>query len=364
MLRTTMATPTLKGRLVRLRPATMADRTMVHAWSYAPDVARWLHLSDPPSKTLDAWGEDWEDHYFLDGGGERGRMYLILRDEEPVGVIAHSDVDARRRVEIDLWLASAAHFGRGYGPDAIEVLVAFLQAERGVRTFMMQPSARNPRAIRAYEKAGFVRVPATAQEIEADWGGVDHHDSVLMLRHAGATAARGVPRGRGGIQRLGPGDGARLRAIRLRALADAPDAFSSTLAEAETRASEDWEAQVSELPTFVWHEGGADLGMVRGAPHTEEPTAAYLISMWVAPEARGRGVGEALAHEVVAWARGRGLRRLVLDVAVHNVPARRLYERLGFVATGATPQTPACVREMEMAMELRATGDADAGAEP
>ena len=158
------------------------------------------------------------------------------------------------------------------------------------------------------------------------------------------------------IERLRPGDGERLRAIRLRSLADAPEAFGSTLAESELRSPEDWEAQVVALPTFVWSDGDADLGMVRAAPHDADAEAGYLISLWVAPVARGRGVGAALVGEVVAWARGRGLRRLILDVGEHNVAARRLYERNGFVATGATGALPpprAHVREIEMAIDLR-----------
>jgi len=161
------------------------------------------------------------------------------------------------------------------------------------------------------------------------------------------------------IERLRAGEGGRMRAIRLRALADAPEAFGSTYEEAERRSLEDWEAQIERLPTFVWREGdadlGADLGMVRGAPHDGDPGAAYLISMWVAPEARGRGIGSALVGEVVAWARGRGLRRLVLDVAAQNAGARRLYERCGFVATGAIGALPPPrehVRELEMVLDL------------
>lgn len=167
-----------------------------------------------------------------------------------------------------------------------------------------------------------------------------------------------MTRSNGMIERLRPGEGPRLRAIRLRALADAPEAFATTFAESEGRPAEAWEAQIHELPTFVWCEGDADVGLVRGAPRDGDPEAGYLISMWVAPEARGRGIGAALVGEVVAWARGSGLRRLYLDVGLHNAGARRLYERMGFVPTGAMPQTPACVQETEMALVLR---DADAG---
>jgi len=163
------------------------------------------------------------------------------------------------------------------------------------------------------------------------------------------------------IEPLLPGDGPRLRSIRLRALADAPDAFATTLAASEGRPPEAWEAQVRELPTFVWREGDADLGMVRVAPHDRDVVVGYLISLWVAPEARGRGVGAALVDAAVAWAREAGLRRLLLDVGEHNAAARRLYERRGFVATGAAGALPpprAHLCELEMAVDLR---DADAG---
>lgn len=161
------------------------------------------------------------------------------------------------------------------------------------------------------------------------------------------------------IARLRVGDGPRLRALRLRALADAPDAFASTVAEARLRSDEDWESQVAALPTWVWREGGTDLGIVRVAPHEREATSAYLISLWVAPEVRGRGVGAALVRSLVAWARARGVRRVVLDVGMHNTSARRLYEGLGFVATGrggTLPPPRTHVQEVEMALDLTAAG--------
>jgi len=144
-----------------------------------------VHLSDPPTRPLDDGCDDSEAHYFTDGAPERGRVFVIVDGDAPVGAIAYNDIDECRRVELDIWMGAEAYCGRGLGTDAIDALVAHLEAELGVRTFMMQPSARNPRAVRAYEKVGFVRVPATAEEIAADWGAVDHAESVLMIREAG-----------------------------------------------------------------------------------------------------------------------------------------------------------------------------------
>lgn len=51
----------------------------------------------------------------------------------------------------------------------------------------------------------------------------------------------------------------------------------------------------------------------------------------VAPEARGRGLGEALMRHAIEVARDRGAVRLVLHTADAMLGARRLYERMGFV---------------------------------
>ena len=143
------------------------------------------------------------------------------------------------------------------------------------------------------------------------------------------------------IIRLAAREGLRLRAIRLRALAEAPDAFASTHGQAAALPPDSWSAQLREIPTFVAVVEGEDVGIVRGARDDSRADAAWLISMWVAPEVRGQGVGEALIDAVVEWARATGARRLLLDVGDHNRPATALYARKGFEPNGTTGSLPA-----------------------
>jgi len=142
------------------------------------------------------------------------------------------------------------------------------------------------------------------------------------------------------IHRLTVDDGPRLRTIRLRALRDAPDAFGTTFEESVVWPEASWTSQLAKLATFVASRDGADIGMVRGAAHADIADAAMLLSMWVAPEARGQGVGDALVGAVVAWARGQGFRTLLLDVADTNAPAIAFYARLGFVPNGVVSTLP------------------------
>ncbi|MBN2759418.1 MAG: ribosomal protein S18-alanine N-acetyltransferase [Rhodobacteraceae bacterium] len=61
---------------------------------------------------------------------------------------------------------------------------------------------------------------------------------------------------------------------------------------------------------------------------------AEILTFAVAPVAQGQGLGTALLQEAMAQARVRGVRRIFLEVAADNDPARALYRRAGFVQAG------------------------------
>ncbi len=129
-------------------------------------------------------------------------------------------------------------------------------------------------------------------------------------------------------------DWARVRAVRLRALREDPDAFGTVLSEDLARPPHAWRERLMQdtAASFVATREGNDIGLVTGAPYAE---TAGLFGMWVDPSARGLGAGRALVGAVVAWARGQGHVRIRLDVADTNAAAIRLYEGCGFKRTGA-----------------------------
>lgn len=136
------------------------------------------------------------------------------------------------------------------------------------------------------------------------------------------------------IDSLGEDDWERARAIRLAALADSPRAFGSRHDDVVGWPEAAWREQLRTLDTFIAVADGADAGMVRTVRHAEDPDGVYLISMWVNPAFRRRGVGSALVDRAVLWTREAGRARLFLDVRTYNLEALALYLHEGFVATG------------------------------
>ena len=80
---------------------------------------------------------------------------------------------------------------------------------------------------------------------------------------------------------------------------------------------------------FVAYIDGQPVGC--GAVRRIEPTVAEIKRMYVAPAARGRGVGRRILVELEAEARQLGVRRLVLETGPRQPEAIALYARAGFV---------------------------------
>lgn len=139
------------------------------------------------------------------------------------------------------------------------------------------------------------------------------------------------------VRQLTPDDVPVLREIRLRALADTPENFGSLVAVERAKPDDDWRAWLRDrawFAAFSDDSGDSDdtaVALVCGWPAEPE----WLVySMWVAPQARGRGVAADLIGAVREAAEEAGAEAIGLHVFAGNDRARRVYERLGFVLTG------------------------------
>jgi RimJ/RimL family protein N-acetyltransferase len=175
----------IRGSLVILRPAQEQDRPSVYAWLALSDVTP--SMLGPPTyleAPIPSWDEFCADYVsrFFDGAQPQlGRSFIIEREGAAVGHVSYSKVErGRGSAELDIWLRSEASCGRGYGPDALTALTRYLHKTLGLREFIMRPSRRNQRAIKAYDRAGFVLQPLTPAQQAALYGPGDHYDTVVM----------------------------------------------------------------------------------------------------------------------------------------------------------------------------------------
>lgn len=160
-----------------------------------------------------------------------------------------------------------------------------------------------------------------------------------------------------------PGEWPLYRDLRLQALADSPDAFGSTHGAEVARTDEAWASRIATLAAgqdqaYFARNNEAVCGLVWCQLSAQEPGRADIYQMWVAPAARGQGVGRALLDEAIAWAAAQGAKRVCLGVTVGETPATQLYSTVGFRPSG--PVEPlregSPLKSQPMALRLDAAG--------
>jgi ribosomal protein S18 acetylase RimI-like enzyme len=149
-------------------------------------------------------------------------------------------------------------------------------------------------------------------------------------------------------------DWRQLRRVRLQALADSPAAFGTTLEEAEAFPEQRWRdrARGSDVARqFLAWMGEEPVGL---AGAIIEPGYAEVVSVWVRPDQRGRGVARGLMDAAIGFAVSAGAGEIRLWVTDGNSPARGLYQRLGFRATGERQPLPSnpSIEEVELVLAV------------
>jgi ribosomal protein S18 acetylase RimI-like enzyme len=141
------------------------------------------------------------------------------------------------------------------------------------------------------------------------------------------------------IRRIRADEGLRYKALRLRALKSDPYAYLQTWEKASGRTDESWHEQAArnasgdECALFFAEHDGELVGLAGTMREPGDRELFGVYQTWVAPEARGAGVGAQL-QALEAFARAAGATTMQLVVYDAAQDARRLYQRAGFVPDG------------------------------
>ena len=141
------------------------------------------------------------------------------------------------------------------------------------------------------------------------------------------------------IRQLQPGDVEAYRALRLAALAESPEAFGSDVG---TESASPVEAFAHTLSSgyVAGAFAGERLVAIAGFRAMDREKMRHRGDIWgvyVAPDARGTGVGRRVMEHILEHARTRVL-QVHLAVTATNAAAVALYDRLGFVRYGTEPR--------------------------
>lgn len=142
------------------------------------------------------------------------------------------------------------------------------------------------------------------------------------------------------IRRLILADAPAFFALRQRCMVEAFDFFRSSPADIEADGLADCEARLqSPHVRIVGAFSAASLigiGGITREPREKLRHKALLWGMFVAPDAAGKGIGEAIVHALIAEAQG-FVQSLHLTLLDGNSRAQALYERCGFTLYGREP---------------------------
>jgi RimJ/RimL family protein N-acetyltransferase len=166
---------------VFLRPFERSDAQAYHRWRNDPDLVRFASLGPPVSLVA---VERRIEQLATEHGNQTFAFVICLTDSErAIGEISLFDVDRRHgSAELGVFIGEPDELGKGYGTDAVNALVDFGFGELRLERIHLEVWTENPRAIRSYQKAGFVH-EGTARNDRFEDGQFTSGHLMSILRH-------------------------------------------------------------------------------------------------------------------------------------------------------------------------------------
>ena len=165
----------IAGKKVRLRAFREDDLKNCVAWINNPAVTRYLSHMRPWSVIEE---RAWLDRTMRNDDPSSVTWVVETSDGEYAGSVGLMHLDLRnRRAEVGIVIARPEDWGRGLGTEAMQLALKHAFEELNLHRVMLRVFAFNARAIRSYEKIGFVEEGRLREDMfrHGAW-----HDTVLM----------------------------------------------------------------------------------------------------------------------------------------------------------------------------------------
>ncbi len=171
--------PVIRGRRTLLRQPERSDIPRFVDWFNDYATSRFLSLRAPMGLAVE---ERWFES-MLDRQGESGWLFVICRldDGRPIGNLGLFGIDhTNGSAAIGITIGEVEQQGAGFGTDALEALLDFGFGRLRFERMSLEVYPTNARAIRSYEKAGFVREGVARHGVYRDGQFVDVVDMAIL----------------------------------------------------------------------------------------------------------------------------------------------------------------------------------------
>jgi len=123
---------------------------------------KWYGKNKPSRKEF---FKDWAEVYFDESRPMDGQCFWIEVSGKKIGQVNYNQIDeANKKVELDIVIGETENMGKGYGTEVLRTITKYLFDNFEVNKVWIAARATNPRAVRAYEKAGFIREGTLRQD--------------------------------------------------------------------------------------------------------------------------------------------------------------------------------------------------------
>jgi RimJ/RimL family protein N-acetyltransferase len=164
------------GKLVRLREYRKEDITLKLTYINDPDVLRFLESGIPYPSTFNEelkWFESisaFKDSYrFAVEAIDSGKY---------IGDCGINSIDWKNSVaNVVIFIGDKNYWSKGCGTDAMQMLLSFAFNQINVNKVRLSVYSFNMRAVRSYEKCGFIQEGVLRQEIYRDG---QYYDTIVM----------------------------------------------------------------------------------------------------------------------------------------------------------------------------------------